>query len=248
MTNNNIEIYWAPGTFHPEQESWALLYTEPKNLFSTLPISGKQKDSITSCPAVKNALKNVFSISAVINDLHNLQPDVLASLATTESNEVHIQTNGLIGINKIRKSSYEGFINIGYNMSWLFFASEPVEIKWTAPFFPAFSPTEDALLSPGQMNIGKWYRSINLDWHIPITATKFEIKKDKPLAFIEVLTDKKVTFHRYQMTSRLTHIAREMAQSPERYGRFKTLKERYLMASQSSIPEMVLKEIRANLV
>lgn len=245
---NTIEIYWSPATYDPEQESWSFLYPEPVNVFSNLVKNNKHGGVYVSCPASKQMLKNTYSINSAIDDTHNLPTELLSSIAYTETTEHPIPTNGILPIKKERKSSYDGYINISYHLKWLFFASEPVEARWTAPYFPASSPVKDALFSVGQMNIGQWFRPINLDWHIPLSSQTFSIEEGQPLAFLEIMTDKKVEFKRFQMSQKIIRISQEFSQSPARYGKFKSLKDRYLMAAKSKATEILLKEIKENLI
>ena len=246
--NNTIEVYWSPATYDPEQESWSFLYLEPLNVFSNLVKNNKHGGVYVSCPASKQMLKNTYSINSAIDDTHILPKEIMASLAYQEETEYLIPTNGKVPIRKERKSSYDGYINISYNLKWLFFASEPVEARWTAPYFPASSPVHDALFSAGQMNIGQWFRPLNLDWHIPINSDKFEVYENQPLAFLEIMTDKKVEFKRFQMNKKIINISQEFSQSPIRYGKFKTLKHKYSMASKSKTIDILLKEIRKTLI
>jgi hypothetical protein len=133
-------------------------------------------------------------------------------------------------------------------MSWNFFASEPVTARFSAPFFPSAEPVKNSYLSIGEFDIGKWYRTFMLEYHVPITSTYFSIKQDQPLFFIEFFTNKKIKFKRYTMSSELANLALEAGQSPTRYGQRKSLFERYKMAHGAGVPKMVLREIQKNLV
>jgi hypothetical protein len=247
--NETIEVYWSPATYIPEQESWALLYPEPLPVFADLVKKSTPKNKFTTCPAVKNTLKNVFALRAAIDDTHTLDPRQLKQMAKSESEYQTIESpDGFLPLQKPRASSIEGFIDVTYHMRWLFFASEPLEMRLSAPYFPANSPTEGALFAPGEFNIGKWYRQINLDWHIPVDSTSFSVKADDPLAFIEFKTDKKIVLKRYNLTQSLMNLAFEASDSSRRMGKFKTLVERYKQAHSAKIPQLVLSEIRKNLV
>lgn len=249
MKNEILEIYWAPATFDPKLESWNMLYPEPESVFAKIVSNNKHDGEFTQCPATKSLLKNTFALTSSIEDKFKLNPEELSAKAYTDTRLEYIDCgDAKLGIFKERKSSYDGYINVGYNLRWFFFSSEPVEAKLTAPYFPAFSPVNGALLSPGKFDIGQWFRSINIDMHIPITSESFEIKSGDPIAFLEIVTDKKVVLKRFVPTKALKQIALESVESPLRYGRYMSLSERYAMAKKSKTIDIIKKEIINNLV
>ena len=241
---DTVTIYWSSGNFTTEDPSWELAYQNPVSTFSKLITANTELGIMPRCPAVKNLLKNTFSFESAFTDTFALPSDMMASIAYTEEEKVHIPTESRLRIAKLRKTSYEGFININYNMSWVFFADEPLEVKITAPYFPNVSPVPGALLSPGIFDIGRWYRPIRLDYHVPLSAETFEINEGDALFYLEALTKKKVVFKRYVMSPRLTSMMTESAESPIRYKKNASLEERYLMGEKSSLADRVLTEIK----
>jgi hypothetical protein len=232
------------------EESWAMLYQEPKSVLGDLVKASRPKALITLCPALKQELRNVFSLNSAIEDNHIL-PDSqsLKLMAARELEHEMIDTqNGVLPLYKPRRSSIDGYINVAYGMRWLFFASEPVEMRLTAPYFPSISPCDGAMLAPGEFDIGKWFRQINLDWHIPISSTEFLIKENDPLAFLEFKTNKKIEFVRFNLTHTLMNLAFETSDSAKRYGKYKTLLQRYKQANSAKMPNIVLSEIKKNIV
>lgn len=241
-------VYWAPAKFVSSRESWNLLYSSPQKVFNEAREKNTNGGSLTMCPAFKDAAKNIFSFHSVIDDFATLNPEQLSSLANTNTLGEPIATESPLLFKKERKSSIEGHINITYNLGWLFFANKPLIARMTAPYFPPTSPTKGAMLSMGQFDIGKWYRPFNLDYHIPVSSTSFEIKSDDPLFFIEFLTEEKVEMKRYELTDKLNNFQKEIGDSPNLYGRFKNLAYRYQMAHSTKMPKMILKEIENNLL
>lgn len=246
--SREIDVYWSPATFNPETESWSTLYPEPKNIFSDIIKNNTMSGSMTQCPAIKSFLKNTFSFESAINDYSLFDLDELMEKANTESEKEKLNTSGKLLVCKERKSSYEGFINITFGMRWIFFASESLEMRWTAPYFPSSDIVSNQLFSTGQMDIGQWFRPVNLDMHIPINSKEYKIDQGRPLAFAEFMTDKKINLKRFVMTPKLLNIAAELSQSSSRYGRFVKLKDRYRMAQESDIVKIVRHEIINNLI
>ena len=246
--NDTITVYWAPAKFSADEDSWALLYPEPVAVLKEAYKLNKHKGIMPLCPAIKDTLQNVYSFNSSIDDSFDLPSQVLKSIAYTDSESEPIPVYSKLSFYKIRKSSMDGYINVNYNLGWLFFASEPVEARVTAPFFPATSPTKGAMFSAGQFNIGKWFRPIAMDYHIPIDSKKFEVESGDPLMFIEFLTDKKIEFKRFNLSPRLNNIAIEMGLSSKRYGKKASLWQRYQMAHNAKMPQVILTEIKKNLV
>jgi hypothetical protein len=133
-------------------------------------------------------------------------------------------------------------------MSWLFFADQSVEARFTAPYFPPVTPAEGVMLSTGQFNIGEWYRDFSLDYHIPFGTKELIFEENQPLFYLEIRTDKKVIFKRYNLTPELRRIADECSTSSDIYESNKPLLHRYNMFKRSSSPERVLSYIKENIV
>jgi hypothetical protein len=225
-----------------------MLYPEPTPILLNSKTLNKNNGPIMMCPAFKQMFKNVFSFNSSMEDIFTLPSEVIKEIAFTDSQNERIPVDSKLYFDKTRKSSIDGHINVGYNLAWVMFADEPLEARFTAPYYPNSSPVENSYFSGGQFNIGKWFRQFNLDYHIPIDSKEFKIEEGQPLFFAEFMTDKKVVMKRFQLTPRLSHIMEESSQSPHRYGKLKTLTERYKMAHNAKIPKIVLSEIKKNLI
>lgn len=243
-----IIVYWAPAGYNLEHESWSLTYSEPVSVLSNFLSETTSKSEIRSCPATKSLFKNTFAINSALEERIDLSNSGLELKAGTESRREPVGSGAKIELRKERQSSYPGYINVTYNLSWLFFASEPVKMRWTAPYFPASQPTQGSLFSPGVMDIGQWFRPVNLDYHIPVSANSFNIDEGQPLAFVEIETDRRVVFERFELSNRLWHLSTELSSSSTNYGKNKSLIQRYKMAKNSRLSDRVLSEIRKNLI
>ena len=248
-TSDTITIYWTPAPFDPEEESWNMLYQDPKPLIESIYENSYDNATIRRCPATRSSLKNVFSINSCHSDSVEFTNDILKHVDEAPDQSFYIEhINSILGLSKARASEYPGHVNIKYNMSWHFFASEPVEAKMTSPYYPPVSPTPGSTLYPGQFDIGLWYRPFNLEYSIPIDSKKFTISSGDPLFYLEIKTDKKVIFKRYVNTKKLSAISREVTDTKHIYGKDQPLKNRYLHFSRSKLPEIVLNEISKNII
>jgi hypothetical protein len=205
------------------------------------------------CPAVKSSIKNVFVIKSNIDDDIDLPIDFLnrfyeESVNPNVSYPFVVPTNSSISVLVRRPPSFEGYLNLNYNMAWTFFADEPVTAKFTAPYFPPQSPAPGAMLATGEFDIGSWYRRFETDYHVPLNTTRLTFKQNDPLFYLELKTDKSIIFKRYTLSNRLRSLQEEMSNSSVRYGRFKSLEERYKQARYAKISQQVLTEIKNNVI
>jgi hypothetical protein len=253
-TDDNITVYWAPSNFLLEEESWMIPYRDPEPLRDLITPKKNNKNiennNMSSCPAIKDVLKNVYVIKSNLTDAHTLPIEYLndvSYISPTISGEI-IPTDGIITLRRNRKSSVEGYSILSYNLSWTFFADKPVTAKFTAPYFPSASPALGSLLPPGRFDIGQWYRPYNLEYLLPLNTKIFKVEENDPLFYIHLETDKKINFKRYVMTKKLTNLSKEFSFSPQIYGAFKSLSERYRIAKQANIKEYILTEIKKNLI
>jgi hypothetical protein len=245
-----INVYWAPSPYVTEETSWTYLYSEPVSLLAELNKNrnkeNKNTKNIFSCPSYVDAMKNVYILKSAIDDTINIPEELFGSELNHYPFVFDAGSKLIAQVN--RPLSFNNHINIGYNLGWLMFADEPLEARFTAPYFPTISPANGVILSAGQMDIGKWYRDYTIDYHVPLGVKELIIKDNQPLAYIEFKTDKKIVFKRYQLTPTLRSIATELSSSGARYGFLKSLAHRYTKASEALIPQQVLTEIKKNLI
>jgi hypothetical protein len=252
MEKDYVTVYWAPAPFVQEESSWSLLYSEPVNMVSELlkvkSVENKPKNfqSMFGCPAYAEAMKNVFIVKNVLENTIDMSK--IVSSLQNPNYPVYFNNLGPLQIKVQREPSITNYTNINYNLGWLFFADEPLEAKFTAPYFPPETPGEGVMLSVGQFDIGSWYRDFNLDYHVPSKTKILTFKEDQPLFYVDFKTDKKIVLKRYKLTKELKNMSEEFVRSRERYGKFSSLQHRYSMSKKSMMPQQILSEIRKNLV
>ena len=249
--DNEIVVYWSPFV-----HGWDMLYTEPKSIYSDIRSKAsktihKNKANLLACPASNDVLQNVYAIKSNLDDSYELPVELLKDLEKQQTIDQPIflpMNNNKISFIVQRKSSLEEYWDIEYNLKWVFFADEPLKMKVTSPYFPHSTPTPGAFVTAGQMDIGQWFRTINLNYFVPKTATSMEFKVDDSLMYLEFMTDKKIVFQRFQLSPLIDEMLIESVESPQRYGRHLPLVKRYEMAKKSKLRERVLTEIKKNLI
>lgn len=239
-------IYWSPGSFSLDNESWNLLYSEPKSVLSSFYKNSEANSEMRVCPSIKHTLNNVFALHSNMDDYGTFDNVSLSDIAADPMSPLQINTK--VAIRSPRRAAYPGFVNLHYNLGWYFVSEEPVIARMTSPYFPSTTPTPGAMLAPGEFDIGKWFRPFNLDYHVPVNAKDFTVKADDPLCFIEFQTDAKIVFKRFNLNNRMNNLASEMSQFSSRYGQFQKIEQKYKMAKNSKIMDTVITEIKKNLV
>jgi hypothetical protein len=259
-TKEPLIIYWAPATYESDQESWSLPYSEPISLYSQvnqMRIPNIVSDNVYACPAFKASTNNIFVIKNVVENIVPFPEGFLKNSTKTIEDTPNFVTNSIpfgqvlkskIFLNVLRKSSFEGYANVSYNMSWIFIAEDSVLAKATSPYYPHSSPAEGAMFSMGEFDIGQWFRPFQLDYHIPLSTDKMTFLEGDDLFYLHLATDRPVIFKRFMHTTTIGRLHTECSEAGRRYGSFKPLTQRYVMAKKAKIKEQLISEIKKNLV
>lgn len=247
---DTLTVYWAPANYRADISTIHLAYRKPESLLSFIHGNKMPTGQMQSCPAMRNRLDNVFVFKSSFTEEFDfgLKGDLQFDTNRDPREMQFVEADTGVGLYKPRPPQLKGYNDLAYNLAWCLWASEPVMARFTAPYYPPTTPMEGALLAPGEFDIGRWYRPFILDYHVPYTTTHFKVKENDPLFFLELETDKKVEFKRYEFSVELGALAQENAQAHERYAKNTPLEKRYEQAEEAMQPELVMKYIRDNLV
>lgn len=245
---DEIIVYWSPSNFYLDRESWNMLYPDPENLYNSIVQKAKKDSTIHKCPALRDLNKNIYSFHSAVDDIIDFPDGLLLQVDNVFGDRQPLPLNSKVSLKKTRQSQHDGYVNLSYNMTWVMFAEEPLIAKFTAPYYPSTTPVPGAMLASGKFDIGQWFRNMNLDYQVPLDAKRFEMHKGDPMFFVEFETDKKVVLKRFTMNSVLSSVLDDVSHSVDRYGKRMTLQERYQMFKQSRSRDIVLREIKTNLL
>lgn len=218
-----LKIYWTPGNFKLVDESWSFLYAYPEK------VSG-----------------NKFVFKSTIDDEFKLPMEEINRIQKGKVHRGIVESDAMLAIFQSDKSSVPEHALIQYNMNWLFFSEEDVKVKTTLS--QKETPVKDALFQEQTESIGLWYKQFSLMYDIPLSSKGFELKAGFPLFYLEIDTKKEVEFVRYDQSLQLQHLAEEYLSLRPRYGRAMTDKEIESGIRSAHLPEIVLSEIRKNIV
>jgi hypothetical protein len=250
MAKNETIVYWAPAAFSSDEESWSLLYPEPELVRLKLQrINSGFSEGLFACPAVKESLKNTFSLKSAVDEKIDLPIAYLEETCSSLTREIVPSKNRqVVSLYKQRPSSLTGYSNLVYNLSYVFVSEESLHMDFLPPYLPPKTPSPNAILASGGWDIGKWFRPINLDYHVPLDNDLFTVSLEDELAYVRFFTEKKVVLKRFVFSKRLQHLSTEMAASSIRYNTKQSILKRYAMAKNSKIMDLVLSEVKDNLV
>lgn len=249
MSKDTVTVYWAVHVhgigFNNDLSQKGFLSVHNQEIKTSAPKSG-----IRLCPAVKNALQNVYYFESPISDNFKIPLHQVEMINQIPNSQIFFldtpDSKFPISIPRTRES--EDYYNYVYGISWFLFADQPVDLRFSSPYLPPSSPIKNAAVVPGQYNIGLWYRPINLELIAPKNSDVFAINQGDPLAYFEFMTDKKIIFKEYQLTELLLEMSQAGPETTAFTDKIKNLPYRYSLTKKSKFDEKVLFEIKNNVI
>lgn len=239
-----MKVYWSPISFDSilsnTYQDWSLLYYEPQNLFTEL--HSKQNEltsgsNFFSCPSFSNLLKNIFILKNPISSHFKFVDN---NIITQSDNYIHSY------IDK-GKSIIDNTL-FTYKLNWIFFTEEEsLDLSLTSPYFSNAKHLQYGAVTPGKIDIGKYFRHITLEYNLWEDIDEFKIEKEEPLAYVNFNTNKKVELVRFVMTDKLLRYASSVANFTDIEPKI-PLYKRYERFKRTSMKSLVMKEILDNVV
>ena len=233
------KIYWSPA-FLPSQSDydWGLLYQKPMSALSSLNKNINKEADVTffECPATSNFLKNTFVLK------NSMTSDLTIVNGTVIGKEPHI------GAEIQHMPSIKDNNLFTYRLWWVFFTEDDsLEMTLTSPFFHQAPHLQYGALVPGKFDIGKWFRLINLEFNLWEGVSKFVIEEDEPMAYVHFNTKEPIEMIRFQMNDQIEKQLKSFSMSTS-WEPGKSLVERYLRFKKSDMKDVILKNIKDNII
>jgi hypothetical protein len=238
-----INLYIAPHIVPSEQE-WSLLYPTPTVLFSEIYKNRTHKPEelgYTSCPAVRTKLKKILTFSNALECSYEYDFE-------KNNKEFKNITDSYFGIHKIRDNGFANLPTVFFSIGWVIFSDEPLEINFTPPYFDKPRYTNYGSSVPGSYDVGKWFRTYNLEVQLWNPSGEIRFEEGEPLFYAELMTDRQVNVHRFGHTEELEKIALSCVESTKVFGIGKGLLSRYKRFKAAGLREKILVEIKKNIV
>jgi hypothetical protein len=242
MNKKPINVYYTTGpkpSFNDDGD-WSFLYPKPKTLFSDLIDKRKNvKDSASYflCPAVSSKFKKILVFKNPINCSYSY-----------EGKNIKETSDQYISAQIIREPTLDIGPTVEFALNYHFFADEPLLAYFTPPFFHKANYTKYGTVMPGEFDIGKWYRPYNVEFQMWENKGDLILKEDEPLFYLEFKTDRPIVLHRHVQTYKTGEYLSSMTKSPNLFGRFQSLNDKYEKFKNVGYREKILTEINKNLI
>lgn len=201
-----------------------------------------------TCPAFKDSMHNVFSIKANKSFYFNFDSNELKNQYSSILHSDRYDDLKPIGPNLYiaRDPQLKNHVNIIYDQSFIFFADQPLEAKFTAPYLPPTSPSSKSMLAQGQFNIGQWYRRYNLEYFVPIETDSWSYDVGDSLFFVEFKTDKQIIFKEYEheKSTFLQNTEQDLVNTLHTMPKGSSLLTRYNMFNEKRLAKQIIAEIQ----
>ena len=237
-----ITVYYASPDNLQETQDWSILYKEPKSINNYLTSNvnkNRNKDvnnrAYMSCTAFQRITNNLFVIENPMSSSYLFDN----TIESTSKNSLSVMIK--------REPQLNNQILFEYDYPIIFFAEESLEIQYTPPYFLQAPHLQYGAVTPGQYNIGKWFRPIQTEINLWDNIKEFAIKENEPLAFVNFLTDKKINFKLFHMSPELAKIMTVCA-TASAWETNIPLRKRYKRFHESKMLQKTLQLIKENLV
>lgn len=248
MAQEEIDVYWGPVTNHEISfgQDWNMLYPDPVNLFLELQ-KQKTKDAGTanyfSCPATQKRLKNTYVFKNTLKT--SIAYDFTDGL---EGSVIEPLTENYIAYSIERAPTIAAGPLINFQLYYSFFAEESLTMSFTPPVMSRPMYTQYGTVVGGEFDIGQWFRPLAIEIQMWDKKGEFHLEEDEPLFYVEFKTDKKVNLKRFRFNAALYAYQKACSSDTKTFGRGTPMIKRYERFKQSRMRDLILKEVKQNLL
>jgi hypothetical protein len=241
-----VNVYWAPA-FVPNVNdpfAWDMLYPDPKNLFTDL---SKYKNIETSkvsyfvCPAFQGLSKNTYFFKNSVNAKYKYD-------FNTTLPSIKPITKNFVNVDIIRDPAISSYPLVAMSLFYIFFSDEPLIANFSPPTFHKPEYTKYGTCIPGEFDIGKWFRPFPMEIQLWEKDGTIEFKDGEPLFYVKFNTNKQINLKRFVFTEQLSKYSNHCTTYGNTFGNYHKFNQLYSKFNQSRMKELILKEIKNNLV
>lgn len=240
LSKDPIKVYWTYGGFPENYTFLKLIQGPPVAVARDLFKNEHTLSNITrysTCPAAKDHFKNMYFFRSGVDT----------------SISFDVEKNTISGSNAdwwaMRDRSMLNRQELIFDVNYLFFCEEPLEIEITPPYLHDAKANQTSSIASGRFRIDKWFRAINASFLIHENKNTLELDKNDPLFYFKFLTDRKIIFCEF----RSSDLSNNMSLNGTRYDALgkplrNSLAARYEMFDKSKMSKILMKEIKKNVV
>jgi hypothetical protein len=251
---DTLTVYWAPavvfdGDFNkPPADAWftehgPFLYPDPRPLQSDLMLEkNPERGPLTylSCPAATS----VFKSTAVF--YNSLECAYEYDLTSPDSLHFTASTPRFINYRVPRPPALLNKPTVQLQLQWIFFCEESLEMSITPPMFHKPMYLKYATTVPGTYDIGSWFRPVIFEIQLWESKGVLKFEQDEPLLYATFNTKRKVKLQRFSLNKVLQGYSIDSVSHT--LGRGMSLEDRYNLFNNTSMREMIIKEIKSNTI
>ena len=212
---------------------------ETSTLIMNIPLEGLNKASnFKYCPALKNQIRNSYTLRFPF-DYH-----------------LEIKDNNIFS-NMYDQQFFDQVVNIrslehkllGLRIFYLFISEDSLEMEVTGSYLGDNDFVNKTIVIPGQFNIGKWTRNLELSFLLKNNINEIKINKGDPYLNVKFLTDEHVNLKKFYPTDQLLKIIKQNLNVPKyKIKLVEPLQYYYDLYKQSKMHNAVIREIKNNLL
>jgi hypothetical protein len=239
-----IVVYWSPAWNDENNQNWNFFYKDPEQLYKNLHKKRyaekiKKNNTMLSCPVVSKKFKQTYVL---------LNP-IKSHIVIDKNMNISYPSLPSVGGSVLRTPSFENNILLRYFLNWIFFTEEEnLEINFLPPYFHKPQHLNYGAIVPGSFNIGKWFRQYNTEFNLWDDINEIIVNEDEPLMYVEFITDRPIVLKRFINTDKIHELSNACADVSKTMGVFQSLEKRYNTFIASRSKDIVLKEIKRNLI
>ncbi len=195
-----------------------------------------------SCPASGGYFKNTHVFKSATNI--NYEYDF-----TNESNpNVRSVLNVQPELQIMRPPTLKNKPMLSLKLGYIFFAEESLDLTFTPPFLTKPEYLQNGTVLAGTFDISQWFRPYTIEMQMWEPKGNLIIKKDEPLFYITNETNKEIKLNSFKLNDKLFKYMAECVSAPQWQGKNLPLSKRYEVFKKKKMNELILSEIKNNLL
>ncbi len=248
MNNKNkIVVYWAHDAAINKEHQQILISQVPKSVL--LDIQKRRSRYNMSKFSTEDPNGNGYQMCTALHELANNMFYIKAPFDV----EINFDAEGKIivgpysGWFEARHSSMNDSFSADFDYSYMFFCEEELEVSYMPPFLHKTSQPDFGFICSVKWDISSWFRPHRTIFQLWPGKNKIHFKKDEPMAYLKMHTDKKIVFKEFKLTPEILLIS-QACQDHKFILPFESMKTLYHRFTNTSMKKRLILEIKKNLV
>ena len=239
MNKNSITVFYTPwsNAYNVAQQHFlgrAEIYSLSSDFIKKRNKNLKNK-AYQSCTAFRESSKNIYFFKQPLSTY--IKFDDHGNIV--ENNDYQYYIN--------RESSLLNCFSCDFDFGWIFYSEESLVIKWTDTYMHNTTTKQFGFLNSGSFDISRWFRPLNLTYHLWENVKEFKTEKDDPAAYIEFLTDKEIILKPFLLTQEIINISKAGEEIVKNKSN-QSLSELYNIFIKNNLKTALIKEIKNNII